>query len=192
MFKAAMFIGIVLLGVASRLWLVDMPNFKPVAALVLFAGFFFRQWWPAVVALLAIMIISDAQLGVYDWKLALTVYGGLAVACGLGMWVKSSTETKLGLPVVGKKHIGRFAIASITMSTIFYLLTNAAVCLMGWYPVTLSGLASSYAAGLPFYRATLMGDLFFTGLLVGSYASAHAACSLYVARVTKAILVKSI
>jgi hypothetical protein len=30
-------------------------------------------------------------------------------------------------------------------------------------------LVSCFAAGLPFYRATLMGDLFFTGVLVSGY-----------------------
>ena len=150
--KAAIFAGIVLLGIASRFWLVDMPNFKPVAALVLFAGFFFRQWWPAIAALFAIMLISDWQLGVYDWKLAVTVYGSLAIACGLGMWVKpsSSNEGQIGLPMVGKRQFGRFAIASIVMSTAFYLLTNGAVWMMGWYPETWTGLVSCYAAGLPF------------------------------------------
>ncbi|MFK7769901.1 MAG: DUF6580 family putative transport protein [Mariniblastus sp.] len=178
--KLAIFVGIVLIGIASRFWLVDMPNFKPVAGLVLFAGFFFRRWWPAVAALFAIMIVSDLQLGVYDWKLAATVYASLAAACGLGMWVKSAASSKdnrLGLPVVGGSHVGRFAIASIAMSTVFFLLTNCAVWMMGWYPGTWSGLVSSYIAGLPFFRATLLSNLLFTGVLVFGYAGVSEVCS---------------
>jgi hypothetical protein len=38
-------------------------------------------------------------------------------------------------------------------------------------------LASCYAAGLPFYRATMMGDLFFTGALVGGYMAMDAICA---------------
>ena len=38
------------------------------------------------------------------------------------------------------------------------------------YPQTLSGLASCYIAGLPFYGRTLLGDLFFSGVLFGVYA----------------------
>jgi hypothetical protein len=58
------------------------------------------------------------------------------------------------------------------MSTAFFVLTNGAVYLMGqWYPSTWSGLANCYSAGVPFYRATLMGDLFFTGVLVGGYGA---------------------
>jgi hypothetical protein len=38
-------------------------------------------------------------------------------------------------------------------------------------------LASCYAAGLPFYRATMIGDLFFTGALVGGYMAVDAICT---------------
>ena len=37
------------------------------------------------------------------------------------------------------------------------------------YPHTLAGLAESYVAGLPFFRNTLVGDLFFTGVIFGTY-----------------------
>jgi len=90
--QAGVLIAIVLLGIASRFWLVDMPNFKPVAALVLFGAFYFRRSWLAVAALIAIMAISDLKLGVYDWKLAACVYASLGLAGALGCWVKRSVE----------------------------------------------------------------------------------------------------
>ncbi len=171
---AAMFLIIVGLGVASRLWLVDMPNFKPVAALILFAGFFFRKSWVPVAAVVAVMAISDLQLGVYQWQIAISVYTSLAMACGLGMWVRRSLGTRQSdrlLPRVGIRQIGCFAVASLVMSTAFFLLTNAAVWCAGWYPQTGEGLLACYSAGLPFYRATLLGDLFFTCVMVASYCS---------------------
>lgn len=172
--QIGVFLLIVIIGIASRFWLVEMPNFKPVAALILFGAFLFRRSWAAVVALIVIMVLSDLKLGVYDWKLAACVYSSLAIAGGLGVWIKRSIEqgsrTRLGF-----KQAGRFAIASVIMSTTFFTLTNGAVWWMGqWYPATWSGLASCYAAGLPFYRATLMGDLFFTGVLVGAYCAIEA------------------
>ena len=172
--QIGMFLLIVLVGIGSRFWLVDMPNFKPVAAMVLFGAFYFRRSWAAVAALVVIMILSDLRIGVYDWKLAACVYTSLALAGGLGVWIKRSIEndsqTRLGL-----NQAGRLAIASLIMSTAFYILTNAAVWWMGqWYPETWSGLVSCFAAGLPFYRATLFGDLFFTGTLVGGYCAIEA------------------
>lgn len=167
--QSVLFLLIVTLGVTSRVWMVDMPNFKPVAGLVLFAAFFFRRSWVAIAALFAIMLLSDLQLGVYNWKLATCVYASLAVAVAMGVWVKRSVDQQ-SRSRLGLKQVGRFTIASLVMSTAFYVFTNGAVWWMGqWYPATWSGLASCYAAGLPFYRATLVGDMFFTGVLVGGY-----------------------
>lgn len=169
--EALLFTAIVAIGIASRFWLVEMPNFKPIAALVLFGGFFFRRAWPAIAALALVMAVSDLKLGVYDWKLAVSVYVSLGLACWLGVWVKRSvSQSDNGKPPrIGYKQAGRFAIASLAMSTAFYLLTNGAVWWMGqWYPESWAGLINCYAAGLPFYRATLLGDLFFTGVLVGA------------------------
>jgi hypothetical protein len=169
--QAVVFAVIVLLGIASRFWLVDWPNFKPVAAMVLFGAFYFRRSWAAVAALIAIMMLSDLKLGVYDWKLAGCVYASLALAGVLGVWIKRSIESGAERRM-GALQVGRFAIASIVMSTAFFVLTNAAVWAMGqWYPATWSGLVSCYASAVPFYRATLVGDLFFSGVIVAGYCA---------------------
>lgn len=167
------FVAIVAIGIASRFWLVDFPNFKPIAALVLFGGFFFRKVWVAVAALVLVMVITDLQLGVYQWQLAVMVYASLALSCGLGVWVKRSVEkrqrARLLVPV-GGRQVGRFLVASLVMSTAFFVLTNGAVWAAGsWYPRTGEGLLACYSAAIPFYRATLLGDLFFTTAIVGSY-----------------------
>ena len=171
---AAMFLIVVGLGIASRLWLVDMPNFKPIAALVLFGGFFFRKAWIAIAAVVIVMAVTDLQLGVYQWQIALSVYASLALACVLGMWVRKSLQSQQSqrlLPTVGVQQAGRFVISSLAMSTVFFLLTNGAVWCAGWYPQTGEGLLACYWAGLPFYRATMLGDLFFTCVTVAGYCS---------------------
>lgn len=188
--QIAFFAIVVSIGVASRFWLVDWPNVKPVAALVLFSAFFFRRISIALLALVLIMVISDLSIGAYDWRLMASVYLSLAVAAGLGCWVKLSVS-KAAPTRMGVGQIGRFTIASLIMSTVFFALTNGAVWWFGqWYPASLSGLASCYAAGLPFYRATMMGDLFFTGVLVGGYMAMDAICeraALWQGRVAIAI-----
>ena len=171
---AAIFLAIVVVGIASRLWLIDMPNFKPIAALILFGGFFFRKSWVPILAGVFVMAISDLQLGVYQWQIALCVYASLALSCGLGIWVRNSLQTQQSdriLPAIGSGQVGRFAVASLVMSTVFFLLTNGAVWCSGWYPQTGEGLLACYSAGLPFYRATLLGDLFFTSVTIAGYCS---------------------
>ena len=54
---------IVAAGVASRFLLAELPNFKPVAALALFGGFYFQRRWLAVGGLVAMMLVSDFFLG---------------------------------------------------------------------------------------------------------------------------------
>ncbi len=102
------FLLIVTVGIASRFWLSDVPNFKPVAALVLFGGFFFRKAWPAMAALFLIMLVSDLKLGAYNWQLAACVYASLGIACGLGVWIKRSVDVR-GARKLGWKQVGRFA-----------------------------------------------------------------------------------
>ena len=143
-----------------------MPNIKPVAALVLFGAFFFRRSMLAVAALMVMMAVSDMVLGVYQWQLALGVYGGLAVAAMLGYWIKR----KQAGARFSANLVARFAGASVAMSTAFFALSNLAVWSLGqWYPMTWEGLASCFSAAIPFYRQTLVGDLMFTGGIIAVY-----------------------
>jgi hypothetical protein len=161
------FAVLVTVGVACR-FLIETPNFKPIAAFALFAGFFFRKPAFAVGAVLLAMALSDLQLGFYQWPLLLSVYASLGVSVLLGMLIRN----KIGCSSkVDFKLAGSFVGASLVMSSVFYLLTNGAVwAIGGWYSSTWAGLVECFAAGVPFYRWTLTGDLFFTMATIGSYA----------------------
>jgi hypothetical protein len=41
--------------------------------------------------------------------------------------------------------------------------------IIGTYPHNLSGIMSSYAAGLPFLKNQILGDLFYSGVLFGGF-----------------------
>jgi hypothetical protein len=169
--QIAFFAVVVAIGVASRFWLLDWPNVKPVAALVLFSAFFFHRSSIALLALVLIMAISDLSIGVYDWRLMTSVYLSLAVSAGLGCWVKSSVGQSARTRM-GAGQVGRFAIASLVMSTVFFALTNGVVWWFGqWYPASWSGLASCYAAG-----SALHGH--FGGWLLGNGCNLYSSSSL--------------
>jgi hypothetical protein len=164
----AVFLLIVLIGVASRYWLLDFPNFKPIAALCLFAGFFFRRCSVALIGLLAIMLISDWQLGIYQWQVTLAVYASLGIACGLG-WLLKRQFVHGAIGLSNRQGVG-FVVCSLVMSTVFCVLTNMAVWqFSGWYSGNLDGLAACFEAALPFFRWTMLGDLTFTLTVVGIY-----------------------
>lgn len=164
----AVFALLVGIGWASRLGWLEAPNFKPVGALALFAGFYFRRLWMAWAAVAAMMLASDWSLGFYERPLLLSVYGSLALASLLGAAVQRSGRRQ-GVSRWGTW--GRFTAASLMTSTLFYLVTNGVVWAQGnWYPSTAQGMVECYLAGLPFFRATLCSDLLFSQILLGGYA----------------------
>ncbi|MFA4818191.1 MAG: DUF6580 family putative transport protein, partial [Parcubacteria group bacterium] len=55
-------------------------------------------------------------------------------------------------------------------SITFFLVTNFAVwAFFDWYPHTWAGLITNFTLALPFFRNTLLGDVFYTGVLFGAY-----------------------
>jgi hypothetical protein len=153
--KAALLAGaLVLVGTLPR-FLPHAPNFAPVAAVALFAGVYLPKRWSIVVPL-AVMVLSDAVIGFHN--LVLFTWGSMAVSAVLGWWVRTRVS-----PV-------RVLSAALVGSLQFFLVTNFGVWAMGAYARDGSGLVASYVAGLPFLRNTLLGDLFYSGVLFGSYA----------------------
>lgn len=150
-------------GAAGGRWaLADVPNVSPVAAVALFAGFVFRRLWLGAAVPLAAMALSDLSIGGYAPALMATVYTMLAfpalLGYGLARWRRPGDA--LSLPAA--------AGCAVAGSVAFFLVTNF-VCWWGspWYPQTLAGLTQCYAAAVPFFRATLLGDLGFAVALFG-------------------------
>ncbi len=145
------------LSFAARL-LPHAPNFTPVGALALFVGMYANKNRWSLLLPLGVMFLSDLFIGFYEIKLMAVVYASF-----LGY-------SLLGLLVAKKKNILTAFLASIGGATIFYLTTNFAVwAFSSWYPHTLWGLMMSYTLALPFFKNTLVGDIFFTGVFFCSY-----------------------
>lgn len=59
---------------------------------------------------------------------------------------------------------------SIISSIIFFTLTNLSVWYFsGWYMQNLIGLQECFIAAIPFFRNSLVGDLFYSFLFFGAY-----------------------
>ena len=165
--------GLIGVGAGLRVLLRDLPNFAPVAALALFAGYYFRSLLPALCVPLGVMALSDLVLGGYDPRMMAVVYGMLA----LPVFLRSPLRRYLGL-TPGKAGAATAATAgllgcSLASSVLFFLVTNFACWLsMGLYTLDASGLLHCYQQALPFFRHTLCGDLVFATVLFGGYALA--------------------
>ena len=147
--------ALILLAVASRL-LPHPPNFAPITAVALFGGALLPGptglWLP-----LAAMAISDVFIGFHG--LIPVTWGAFFVIALLG---GRRLSHSMGLASLGGVTVGS--------SVFFFLVTNFAVWMEGFlYPRTIEGLSSAYVAATPFFRNTLLGDLFFTGAIFGAY-----------------------
>jgi uncharacterized membrane protein len=146
---------LIILGLTARL-LPHPPNFTPIAAIALFGGLYLPKRW-AIIAPLVAVLISDIFIGFYNWKMMLAVYGSFALMGYLGLWAK---KNKSLARVVGGTLIG---------SILFFLVTNWSVWAFGtMYAKTLTGLIESYTLAIPFFRNSLLGNLFYVTILVGS------------------------
>lgn len=149
---------LILAGLAFRV-LPHPMNFAPIGAIAIFASYRYPKAgvWVTLAALLA----GDLWIGFYDPRLMAVVYGSLMLAGIGGLWLRK------------KFSGGRVIAASLAGSVLFYLTTNFAVwAFSAWYPHTWAGLMASYTLALPFFRNSILGDVFFTSAIFGAYALA--------------------
>lgn len=150
----------IFLGAVMR-FLPHAPNFAPIGAMALFGGAKLNKKYALIIPL-AVMLISDYFIGFYSWQIMASVYGSFLIYGLLGIWArKKESWLKIGG-------------ATLAGSVLFFLITNGAVWAFGlMYPHTFGGLIACYAAGLPFWRNTLLGDIFFTAVFFGTYELAR-------------------
>lgn len=151
-------IGLVFILMAVILrFLPHLPNFAPVEAIALFGGTYLSRKTALILPLTA-MLISDIFLGFYQIPVMVFVYGSFLISVLLGFSIK---KNKKWYTILG---------ASIFSAIIFFLLTNFAVwAFTPWYAKTFSGIIQCYIMALPFFRNTLLGDLFYVVVFFGAY-----------------------
>jgi len=142
------------------------PNFTPVAAIALFGGAYLGRKWLAFLIPFAALFFSDLIIGFYSYMPAIYIAFGLTVIIGMLMARNIKITTVIG--------------ASLGSSILFFLVTNFAAWLGNpLYAQSFAGLMQSYVAGLAFFNDggygisfflnELVGTLFYSGLLFGSF-----------------------
>lgn len=156
-----LFAALVTFGVAGR-WLQPDWNFTPVAAVAGFAAFYFGSVAVSLLATFATLAVSNLLLPDYQSPgMMAAVYAAYCVPAVLGR--------SLGQ----RPSLARFAALCGAPAVAFYLTTNFAHwALLKQYEPTWDGLLACYAAGVPFFRGTLSGDVLYTAALFGAYAVA--------------------
>ncbi len=149
-------ITFILIGAIARI-IPHVPNFAPIGAMALFGGSYLNKKQAFFLPIFA-MILSDFVIGFDSLPMRLTVYGTFLVMVVIGIWLKKH----LNLTTV--------IISSLSASVLFFVTTNFSVWIFGsMYPHNIGGLGESYFFAIPFFRNTLLGDLFYSGVFFGGY-----------------------
>jgi hypothetical protein len=133
-------------------------HFTPLGASLLFFGArgSRRQMWVPLVLLAAtdVVLTKFAYAYPFSWDHLVT-------------WAWYAAMLLLGTNLRQNAGPVRVIGAALSCSVSFFVISNFAVW-AAWpqmYPHTLSGLMTSYAAGLPFFRGTIESDLLFTAAM---------------------------
>ncbi len=132
-------------------------NFTPIAAIGLFAGATLKDKKLSFLVPLVAMFLTDIILGLHSGLFI--IYFSLCLITIIGSWLQK------------RQSIIYILSASLLSSVLFYLLTNFFV----WFnnPLhsqTWQGLIHCYTIALPFFGNTVLGDLFFSGVLFGGFS----------------------
>lgn len=140
-----------------RVW-----NLSVIGALALFAAARLGLWQGIAFAAVAIVLKDICYYRLTNWwepyPLSWLYFAGYALAG----WVFLRRQTAPG----------RIAGTALWVSLAFFFISN----FVSWleqalpYGYSLEGLANCYAAGIPFYRGTLLGDVLFTATFFGAHA----------------------
>jgi hypothetical protein len=143
--------------VAARL-LPHAPGFLPVAASGLFAARVLRIPALAIMVPVLGMILSDVALPGEDWRIQAVGLAAIAIPAVAGI---ATRRWSGALPTIA---------TMAATSVLFWLLSNGAVwAFSGMYPLNGAGLTQCYILALPFLEKTMLGDLFWTGVLFGGF-----------------------
>ena len=148
-----------------------LHNFSPIAAVALCGAVYLPRRLAVALPLVA-LLVSDAVLNLFHYHLPLLTfeivprYVALAIISGIGMTLRGRARL---WPLLGASFVGSF---------IFFVITNTGSWIAApEYAKTFAGWVQALTTGIPgypptwwFYRQTLMGDLFFTGIFVGVMA----------------------
>ena len=180
--RTVLIISMILIAAFTRL--IPHPwNFTPIAAMALFGGVYFRNKMMAFIVTIMALLLSDVLTIIFINNNFTNVLHYLFSLGELSILIGFTLTVVLGILISKRTTPMTLIGASLLSSIIFFLITNLAV----WnhdplYPQNISGLISCYVAGLPFFRNAIIGDLFYSGVLFGSF---------YLARLKFPVLAKN-
>lgn len=159
---------LILLAALSRL-IPHPANFAPIGGMALFgAAYYSRRAWafiiPVVMMWISDLLLNNVVYGAYFDRFA-WFYDGAWFTYAAFILI-----ALLGMVTLRKIKVPNLLFSALGASVIFFLVSNFGVWFSGtMYPKDFGGLIACYTAGIPFFKNTVMGDLFYTGVLFGAF-----------------------
>lgn len=145
-------------------------NFAPLTAIALFATAYLPKKWMGLALAFASWIISDlfvnasmqseyAHNATYFYSFtAIGVYTSLLLIIIIASTLRKGVS------------VGKLLGVTLGSSLLFFFVTNSLCFFEGnLYGSGIQGYLKCMAAGIPFYRNTFLGDLFYVTIFFGSY-----------------------
>lgn len=146
--KQVVIISFIIVAAIIRLF-PHLPNVSPITAMALFSGVYFTNKKYAFIIPLLAMFFSDLFLGFST--ISIFVYVAFILVGIIGV---NSRKIKL---------------TTVLLSSLsFFIITNLGVWILS-YPKTINGLLECYTLAIPFFRYSLIGDLFFAAVMYFSF-----------------------
>lgn len=170
--KEVLIITALIIGAISTrfLFLINgealLPNFTAVGAIAIFGACYFTGKFkfiiPIIVLWLSDLILNNVIYSRYYDHFQIFgnpwVYAGFIMAGILAYFLMK------------KSSWPRLFVTSIGTGILFFLISNFGVWLGSTtYSQDMTGLMACYTAGIPFFRNTLIGNVFYSFLLFGIY-----------------------
>jgi hypothetical protein len=161
-----LFIMLFLFSLITRLPLVSHPvNFSPLDTIALFCGAYATRYITAIFITLITIWLSDifiTKMLLGEW---LFFYHGF-----YWQYASYALITLLGTGLSTRMNPFRLIATCLSASILFFVISNAGVWYSGTlYPHTSNGLFACYVAAIPFFKNTLISDLFFSAVIFGCY-----------------------
>jgi hypothetical protein len=161
--KRVMTLSTIVVAAALTRLVPHPPNVTPIAAMALFGGAYFHNRKIAFGLPIAAMFLSDLAL-------AFVVYGMASMKSQPVVYLCMLLTVGIGRLIQTRRSAVKIALGILASSLMFYLITNFAVWAFGsLYQKTWTGLIACYTAAIPFFRNSLIGDVFFSVALFGGF-----------------------
>lgn len=160
--------GLLLLAAISRM--IPHPfNFAPIGAMSLFGAAYFSNKRLAFILPLLAFFVSDLLV---NNILYADYYSSFVLISPGFYWTYGAMIAIVvaGIFILKKVNFKRVIGGALSASVLFFIISNFGVWISTpTYDLTLSGFIACYVAAIPFFHMTVLGDLFYCGVLFGLF-----------------------